>query len=130
MNKLEAEEKQEQIQKDLIAKMDTSKFTAHKLSVADAVKHFQTDLKKGLTSAEAAKRLEKYGPNELEAEEDKSLWESIVEQFEDILVRILLADGCLILRRDTTMSCRSRGRALGRAISGLEVNHLNTSGEA
>ena len=95
MNKLEAEEKQEQIQKDLIAKMDTSKFTAHKMSVADAVKHFQTDLKKGLTSAEAAKRLEKHGPNELEAEEDKSLWESIVEQFEDILVRILLASATI-----------------------------------
>ena len=40
MNKLEAEEKQEQIQQDLIQKMDTSKFTAHKLSVADAAKHF------------------------------------------------------------------------------------------
>ena len=39
MNKLEAEEKQEQIQQDLISKMDTSKFTVHKLNVQDAVKH-------------------------------------------------------------------------------------------
>lgn len=59
--------------------MDTSKFTIHKMSVADAVKHLDSDLKKGLTSAEAEKRLAKHGPNELEAEEDKSLWESIVE---------------------------------------------------
>ena len=65
------------------------------MSVPDAVKSLQTDLKKGLTSAEAAKRLEKYGPNELEAEEDKSLWESIVEQFEDVLVRILLASATI-----------------------------------
>lgn len=95
MNKLEAEEKQEEIQKQLISKMDTSKFTIHKMNIADAAKSLNTDLKKGLTSAEAEKRLEKYGPNELDAEEDKSLWESIVEQFEDILVRILLASATI-----------------------------------
>jgi magnesium-transporting ATPase (P-type) len=33
---------------------------------------------------------EKFGKNELEAEEDKSLFEKIMEQFEDPLVRILL----------------------------------------
>ena len=95
MNKLEAEEKQEEIQKQLISKLDTSKFTFHKLSIADAVKNLNTDLKQGLTTAEAAKRLEKYGPNELAAEDEKSLWESIVEQFEDILVRILLASATI-----------------------------------
>lgn len=31
-----------------------------------------------------------YGKNELDKEEEKSLWERIVEQFEDLLVRILL----------------------------------------
>jgi len=31
----------------------------------------------------------------LEAEEEKSLWERIVEQFEDILVRILLASATI-----------------------------------
>ena len=75
--------------------MDTSKFTVHKMSVTDAIKHLQTDLKKGLTSAEAEKRLEKYGPNELEAEEDKSLWESILEQFDDVLVQILLVSATI-----------------------------------
>jgi len=65
------------------------------MGIADAAKHLNTDLKKGLTSAEAEKRLEKFGPNELDAEEDKSLWESIVEQFEDILVRILLASATI-----------------------------------
>jgi len=34
--------------------------------------------------------LAEHGPNELSAEEEKSLWERITEQFEDILVRILL----------------------------------------
>lgn len=31
-----------------------------------------------------------HGPNELEAEEEKSLWEKIKENFEDLLARILL----------------------------------------
>ena len=33
---------------------------------------------------------EKYGLNELEKEEEESLWEKIKEQFEDLLARILL----------------------------------------
>jgi len=59
--------------------LDTSKFTAHKMSVEEALKQYQTDLKKGLTSAEAEKRLKEHGPNELDAEEEKSLWERIIE---------------------------------------------------
>jgi magnesium-transporting ATPase (P-type) len=34
--------------------------------------------------------LQKYGPNQLEKEEEESLFEKIKEQFEDLLVRILL----------------------------------------
>jgi len=94
-NKLKAEEEQEHLQQELLAKLDTSKFVAHKLTVEDAVKHFKTNLQTGLTSAEAAKRLAEHGPNELDAEEDKSLWERIVEQFEDVLVRILLASATI-----------------------------------
>lgn len=75
--------------------MDTSVFVLHKLSVDDAVKHLKTDIKKGLTTAEAEKRLAEYGQNELDAEEDKSLWERIAEQFDDVLVKILLASACV-----------------------------------
>ena len=70
--------------------MDTSSFTFHKQSVEETCKSLTTDLKTGLTSAEAEKRLKEYGPNELDKEEDKTLWERIMEQFEDILVQILL----------------------------------------
>jgi len=94
-NKLEEEEKHDKLQKELLQKLDTSKFDIHKLSVEATVKKLETDLKKGLTQQEAAKRLEKYGPNELEAEEDKTLWERIIEQFEDILVQILLASATI-----------------------------------
>ena len=71
--------------------MDSSKFTAHKLSVADAERHFQTSLKRGLSSEEVEKRQKEHGLNELDKEEDKTLWERIMEQFEDTLVQILLA---------------------------------------
>ena len=43
-----------------------------------------------MSSAEFKKRLEQHGPNELDAEEETSLWEKIKEQFEDLLARILL----------------------------------------
>ena len=59
--------------------MDTSKFTAHKMSVQEALQNYKTDIKKGLTSAEAEKRLKEHGPNELDAEEEKTLWERIIE---------------------------------------------------
>ena len=35
--------------------------------------------------------MEEHGANELDKEDDKSLFERIMEQFEDILVQILLA---------------------------------------
>lgn len=90
-SKLYAEEEQEKLQQQLISKMDTSKFTAHKMTVEEAIQNYKTDMKKGLTTAEAKKRLAEHGSNELDAEEETSLWERIVEQFEDVLVRILLA---------------------------------------
>ena len=65
------------------------------MTVEEAISHYKTDLKKGLSTAEAEKRLAEHGPNELDAEEEKSLWERIVEQFEDVLVRILLASATI-----------------------------------
>jgi len=47
-------------------------------------------LKRGLTQSEAEARLQKYGRNELDKEEEESLWDKIKEAFEDLLVRILL----------------------------------------
>lgn len=36
-----------------------------------------------------------YGHNELTKKEGESIWEKIKEQFEDILVRILLVSACI-----------------------------------
>ncbi len=54
------------------------------------VKELGTNLKTGLTQAEAESRLATYGHNQLEKEEEESLWDKIKESFEDLLVRILL----------------------------------------
>ena len=59
--------------------MDTSAFTVHRMEVKEAVKHLKTDLDKGLTEADAKKRLEEYGANELDKEEEKSLLARIME---------------------------------------------------
>jgi magnesium-transporting ATPase (P-type) len=51
----------------------------------------KVDFKSGLSLKEVETRQKTYGPNELPEEEGESLWQKIKEQFEDILVRILLA---------------------------------------
>lgn len=67
-NKLEAEKKQEDLQKNLLKKIDTSKFIVHKMTVDDAARHLKTDLKKGLSTQEVEKRLVEHGTNELDEE--------------------------------------------------------------
>ena len=68
-NKLEAEKKHEDLQKNLLKKIDTSKFiVVHKMTVADAAGHLKTDLKKGLSTQEVEKRLVEHGTNELDEE--------------------------------------------------------------
>lgn len=51
---------------------------------------FGTDLEKGLSPEQVKRLTEKYGPNELPVEEGKSIWQLVLEQFDDLLVKILL----------------------------------------
>ena len=51
----------------------------------------ETDVRRGLSSAEAAARLERYGPNELEAAEAVPAWRKLLSQFADPLIYLLLA---------------------------------------
>jgi P-type Ca2+ transporter type 2C len=50
-----------------------------------------TDVARGLTDAQAAERLERFGPNQLEAAEPVPAWRRLAEQFQDPLVYLLLA---------------------------------------
>ena len=49
------------------------------------------NVKSGLNSDEVENRQRIYGSNELEKHEGQSIWSIILEQFNDTLVRILLA---------------------------------------
>uniref|UniRef100_A0AAY4E671 Calcium-transporting ATPase n=1 Tax=Denticeps clupeoides TaxID=299321 RepID=A0AAY4E671_9TELE len=68
---------------------------AHTKSASEVLANFGVNENTGLTLEQVRGNLERYGPNELPAEEGKSLWELVVEQFEDLLVRILLLAACV-----------------------------------
>ncbi|CAH1276982.1 ATP2A1 [Branchiostoma lanceolatum] len=56
----------------------------------ECLQYFNVQEATGLTPAQVKVAQEKYGPNELPAEEGKPLWQLILEQFDDLLVKILL----------------------------------------
>jgi len=61
----------------------------HTLSVDDVFKRLDSTTR-GLSSDEAAKRQEKFGPNELQAQGRVSPWTILLEQFKNVLIIILL----------------------------------------
>jgi P-type Ca2+ transporter type 2A len=56
----------------------------------EVLKYFNQDEERGYSESQVKSAQEKYGPNELPAEEGKPLWKLILEQFDDLLVKILL----------------------------------------
>ena len=63
----------------------------HSKSCVQTVNTLNTDSKKGLSSGEARKRLEKYGYNRLVQKKKKSIVSKFLSQFSDFMVLILLA---------------------------------------
>ncbi|XP_068939363.1 sarcoplasmic/endoplasmic reticulum calcium ATPase 3 isoform X2 [Petaurus breviceps papuanus] len=63
---------------------------AHLQPAAAVLRRFSVRESCGLSPEQVRCSRQKYGLNELPAEEGKSLWELVLEQFEDLLVRILL----------------------------------------
>uniref|UniRef100_A0A8C5EMX4 Calcium-transporting ATPase n=1 Tax=Gouania willdenowi TaxID=441366 RepID=A0A8C5EMX4_GOUWI len=68
---------------------------AHIQESPEVLSYFGVTEDTGLSPEQVKKNLDKYGFNELPAEEGKSIWELVVEQFEDLLVRILLLAACI-----------------------------------
>ncbi|XP_051847506.1 sarcoplasmic/endoplasmic reticulum calcium ATPase 3 [Antechinus flavipes] len=63
---------------------------AHLQPAAAVLRRFSVRESCGLSPEQVRCGRQKYGLNELPAEEGKSLWELVLEQFDDLLVRILL----------------------------------------
>uniref|UniRef100_A0A4W6DEM7 Calcium-transporting ATPase n=1 Tax=Lates calcarifer TaxID=8187 RepID=A0A4W6DEM7_LATCA len=62
---------------------------AHTKTVEEVYSFFNVNESTGLSLEQVKKQRERYGPN------GKSLWELVIEQFEDLLVRILLLAACI-----------------------------------
>ncbi len=69
----------------------SEKIAFETLSKEDTVKHFDTDVEKGLTEAEAKARLEKYGPNKLQEKKKKSAIRIFFEQMNNPMIFVLFA---------------------------------------
>lgn len=63
---------------------------AHTKTTDEVLQYFGTNEELGLSLDQVKTFQAKYGPNELPAEEGKSLWQLVLEQFDDLLVKILL----------------------------------------
>lgn len=72
------------------APMEERPFPAWARSVEQCLKEFNVKLDKGLNTYEVERWREKYGWNELAKEKGKPLWRLVLEQFDDMLVKILL----------------------------------------
>ncbi|EJK45298.1 hypothetical protein THAOC_36093 [Thalassiosira oceanica] len=59
--------------------------------MAELCAHLEVDTAVGLSSAQVEARRAEYGWNELDKEDPTPLWELVLEQFDDTLVKILLA---------------------------------------
>ncbi|MCU0486595.1 MAG: cation-transporting P-type ATPase, partial [Anaerolineales bacterium] len=67
------------------------KIIAHAWSIDQTAQELGTDLAKGLTSAEARARLEKYGPNELKEKPRPGFLSKLWDQINNFLIWILIA---------------------------------------
>lgn len=65
--------------------------TYHDLTIKDTAERLGTDIKTGLSAAEAEKRLKLHGRNELRERKKKSFLRKFIEQFNDFMIIILLA---------------------------------------
>ncbi|KAK7284244.1 hypothetical protein RJT34_18986 [Clitoria ternatea] len=70
---------------------DPDIFKAWARDVRECEEHFKVSVKTGLNHDEVENRRKIYGLNELEKHEGQSIWRLILDQFNDTLVRILLA---------------------------------------
>ena len=71
--------------------------TWHSLTLGEAAARLGTDRHRGLSKAEAQKRLQKYGPNRLEGKPPRPLILRLLDQLKDPMILVLLAAAGLSL---------------------------------
>ncbi len=89
-----------QMENEPFLKIDPDKLksilaTAHRHTAEEVCQSLRVNPKEGLSSHEAAKRLAMIGANELARPPPPSMYQQVIEQFEDTLVRILLVAACI-----------------------------------
>jgi len=67
----------------------------HSFSRQETAQKLETDLRRGLTAAESAARLDQVGPNELIEREGPSFWKLLLNQFNQFLVIILIVSASI-----------------------------------
>ena len=68
---------------------------SHALSATATAHRLQSDLDRGLSLDEAARRLAREGPNEIPGGERRSLLKMAVSQFQDFMILVLIAAACV-----------------------------------
>ncbi|MCX8062063.1 MAG: cation-translocating P-type ATPase [Anaerolineales bacterium] len=77
--------------------------TWHQLDIEKTLAELKTDLKTGLSTTEAKKRQQEYGPNQLIERGMKSPWQILLDQFTEIMVVILIIAAVIsVLLHETT----------------------------
>ncbi|KAJ8751552.1 hypothetical protein K2173_016790 [Erythroxylum novogranatense] len=76
---------------DSVELLDPEIFPAWSKDVKECEEKFKVNHEVGLSTAEVEKRHQIYGYNELEKHDGVSMWKLVLDQFNDMLVRILLA---------------------------------------
>ncbi|XJS10130.1 cation-translocating P-type ATPase [Aerococcaceae bacterium WGS1372] len=65
-------------------------FIAYRESTDSIVSKLDSNVSQGLSSSEAKARIEKYGPNEIQEEEKRTLLQKFFDQFKDFMIIVLL----------------------------------------
>ena len=97
--------------KNIVAQMQVDPSLADAQTVAQSL---GVDLNTGLSQAEAKRRLDKYGPNELASAPPVPKWKKFLEQFKDPLVYLL----AVRRHRHRADPHRQRGARLHSGIEG------------
>src|SRR5918998_243811 len=87
---------------------NAEKAAEYRLTVEEVIAGLGSDIRRGLSTEEARSRLERYGPNELEAEKPVPAWRRFLAQFRDTLVILLLVAtaisiGLWVYERDSAL---------------------------